>query len=114
MTPEQADKMQDADARNEMKRETMVLDATDKLVAKWKKTEKVPQKVYDGLFETVKPKKHWKDPIDATIKDEHFTAISDAVNYFTCTELERVGKPDSDGNVRVKAAGYWGGPAAGD
>jgi len=73
-----------------------------------------PRKTYSGeqlsiAFDSVKNKDHWKNPIDAIINVTDMDIVSEAIIYFTATEAE-FGKP-KDGKVRVRAIGYYMGPA---
>jgi len=72
--------------------------------------KKYTQEQLDRAFDMVIPSTHWKDKINAVISqpfDQNL--IKEAVIHFTATvptftELK-------NGTVRVKALGYWNGPA---
>lgn len=66
-------------------------------------------------FELIEDKAHWKNPIDAWIKVSQFNLCAEACQYFTATELSATGEARRNNagetEIRVKAAGYYGGPA---
>jgi hypothetical protein len=63
------------------------------------------QKMRSAIFAKIKPKGHWKNPIDCWINEDDFDACSDACVFFTGSLLEVYAKRGN--KVRVKAAGYY-------
>lgn len=62
-----------------------------------------------AAFEKVENAEHWKDPIDCEISRDDLEIVSEAVLYFTATQVEVI--EELGDRVRIKAAGYRAGPA---
>lgn len=56
-------------------------------------------------FELIEDKKHWKNPIDATIDESDFELCDYACIFFTGGCLEVV--ENKDGKLRVQSPGYF-------
>jgi hypothetical protein len=59
-----------------------------------------------AFFEKIRPKEHWKFPIDAVIDETDFAGCREACIHWTGSVLEIVASLP-DGKVRVKAVGYY-------
>ena len=63
------------------------------------------QKRLSDLFDLVKPKKHWKDKINAVVPvDADLDGIDEAIIHFTGS-VPTITKTKT--GYKVKAAGYW-------
>jgi hypothetical protein len=78
------------------------------------------QEELEEAFCLVEPEEHWKGPIDAVVDvspadEAKVRLIKAAVEHFTATSPTfHVSLPLDSGppRLRVKAPGYWAGPAA--
>ena len=59
----------------------------------------------EDAFDAVKNKEHWKDSIDAIIKEEDRAITETAINFFAGGGV--MFYPAGEGKLRVTAPGYW-------
>ena len=63
----------------------------------------------DAAFREVQNPTHWKGPVDAIVGTSLVALYCEAVRYFTATSCTV--EDLENGNSRIRAAGYWAGPA---